>query len=263
MTGPRVVWLFSMTRSGSSAVVYASARALGWAVADEPFGPWDRTGPPYHYPPEQVELHRAHYDRGERLTPETVRLAEKVLAQIAQNQRSDTIIIKMPHAMVEPRDVAEFWPSHRAAFLARNPLARLNSISTRGWTDTILPPYDLERVRLFIHRYTHQPRTRRFTFDEFTQTPRRFFRRLWAAWGAAFTEEQVELAVRYKANTYHESSGETIEGRNPHRVLSEHRSDVPAEAVRMYLDDPVIGAFLRRMGWEDSAAKYLAGQGHG
>jgi len=252
------VWLFSMTRSGSSAVVYASAKALGWAVADEPFGPWDRTSEPYNYPKEQVELHRVHYERGERLTPETVSLAERVLSRIAEDQRSDTVIVKMPHAMIEPKDVEQFWPDHKLAFLIRNPLARLNSLYTRGWTDTIEPPHDIERLRLFLHRVMHQPVERRFTFDEFTDTPRRFFRRLWAAWGAEFSEEQVELAVRYKAKTYHESSGETIEGRNPHRVLSEHRADVPEEAVRAYLDDPVIGTFLYRMGWDTTADRYLS-----
>ena len=220
MSPVRARWLFSMTRSGSSAVVYASARALGWAVADEPFGPWDRTGEPYNYPPEQVELHRLHLERGERLTPETVSLAERVLKQIARDQRTDTVIIKMPHAMIEPGDVARFWPGHRAAWLARNPIARLNSLYTRGWTDTIREPFDLETVRLFIHRYVHAPRPHRFTFDEFTATPRRFFRRLWTAWGADFSEEQVELATRYRATHYHDSSGELIQGRNPHRVLS-------------------------------------------
>ena len=64
--------------------------------------------------------------------------------------------------------------------------------------------------------------------------------------------------MRYKAKTYHESSGETIEGRNPHRVLSEHRADVPEEAVRAYLDDPVIGTFLYRMGWDTTADRYLS-----
>ena len=258
MNRPRVVWLFSMTRSGSSAVTYASAKALGWAVADEPFGPWDRTGEPYNYPQEQVELHRVHYERGERLTPETVQLAERVLGRIAGDQRSDTVIIKMPHAMIEPGDVAKYWPADPTAFLVRNPLARLNSLYTRGWTDTIREPYDMETLKLFLHRFMHQPIERRFTFDEFTDTPRRFFRRLWTAWGAEFSEEQVELAVRYKAKTYHESSGETIEGRNPHRVLSEHRADVPEEAVRAYLDDPVIGTFLHRMGWDESASRYLS-----
>ncbi len=263
MNPTRVVWLFSMTRSGSSAVVYASARALGWGVADEPFGPWDRTGEPYNYPREQVELHRVHYERGERLTPDTVALAERVLSQIARAQRSDTVIVKMPHAMIEPKDLAPFWPEHRTAWLVRNPLARLNSLYTRGWTDTIREPYDMETLKLFLHRYMHQPSAQRFTFDEFTDTPRRFFRRLWTAWGAPFSEEQVELAVRYKASTYHESSGETIQGRNPHRVLSEHRADVPEEAVRAYLEDPVIGSFLNRMGWADSGARYLAGHSDG
>ena len=251
-----------MTRSGSSAVTYASAKALGWAVADEPFGPWDRTGEPYNYPKEQVELHRTHYERGEQLTPATVALAERVLSQIGHDQRSDTVLIKMPHSMIEPKDVAQFWPDHKLAFLVRNPLARLNSLYTRGWTDTIREPYDMETLKLFLHRLMHAPSSHRFTFDEFTNTPRRFFCRLWTAWGAEFSEQQVELAVRYKAKTYHESSGETIEGRNPHRVLSEHRADVPEEAVRAYLNDPVIGSFLHRMGWDESAAKYLAGVGY-
>ena len=255
---PRVVWLFSMTRSGSSAVTYASARALGWAVADEPFGPWDRTGEPYNYPGEQVELHRVHYERGERLTPETAELAERVLKQIASDQRSDTVLIKLPHSMIEPKDVAQYWPEHRTAFLIRNPLARLNSLYTRGWTDTIREPYDIQTLKLFLNRCMHQPAEHRLTFDEFTETPRRFFSRLWDLWGAQYSDEQIELAVRYKANTYHESSGETIQGRNPHRVLSEHRADVPAEAVRAYLDDPVIGAFLHRMGWDTSAGRYLS-----
>lgn len=259
MTAPRVRWLFSMTRSGSSAVAYASAHALNWAVADEPFGPWDRTGPPYNYPPEQIELHRLHYDRNERLTPETVALADHVISRIARDQSSDTVLIKMPHTMIDPADAARFWPDHRAAFLLRNPLARLNSLYTRAWLHTIRPPHDIDTLKLFLHRYLAQPRSRRFTFDEFTQTPRRFFRRLWTAWGAGFTEDQIERAVKYKATTYHESSGETIEGRNPHRVLSEHRSDVPAEALRLYLEDPLVGSFLHRMGWDETAPKYLAG----
>lgn len=257
MSTPRVCWLFSMTRSGSSAVTYASAEALGWAVADEPFGPWDRTGEPYNYPPEQVELHKLHLSKGERLDAETCQFAERVLSQIASDQGSDTIIIKLPHSMIEPSEVARFWPEHKMAFLIRNPLARLNSLYTRGWTDTIRQPHDLETLRVFLHRCMHQPAESRFTFDEFTQTPRKFFRRLWTCWGCAPTDEQIETAVKYKAGHYHESSGETIQGRNPHRVLSEHRHDVPREAVAAYLDDAVVGTFLRRMGWAQDASRYI------
>lgn len=256
MNTPRVLWLFSMTRSGSSAVTYASAEALGFAVADEPFGPWDRTNAPYNYPPEQVELHRFHLSKGELLCEETCELATQLLTKIASDQGSDTVIIKLPHSMIEPREVARFWPEHRMAFLLRNPLARLNSLYTRGWTDTIREPYDLETLRVFLNRYMHQPAERRLTFDEFTQTPRRFFRRLWGCWDCAHGEEQIETAVRYKAVNYHESSGETIEGRNPHRVLSEHRQDVPREAVEAYLDDAVVGAFLRRASWVEDATRY-------
>ncbi len=258
MSTPRVVWLFTMTRSGSSAVVYSSAKALGYAVADEPFGPWDRTGPPYSYPPEQVELHKLHLAHDERLCTETIQLAERVFVRIAEQQQSDTVIVKLPHSMIDPAEVARFWPGHRTAFLIRNPIARLNSLYTRNWTDTIREPFDLETVRIFLHRYMHQPPASRVTFDEFTSTPRRFFRKLWAAWDAEFSDDQVEIATRYKANTYHESSGETIAGRNPHRVLSEHRTDVPKQAIDAYLNDPVVGTFLRHTGWHETASDYLS-----
>jgi hypothetical protein len=247
-----------MTRSGSSAVAYASAKALGYAVADEPFGPWDRTAAPYNYPREQVELHKLHLSHNEQLCAETVQLAEHVLASIAQQQQSDTVIVKMPHSMIDPAEVAKFWPEHETAFLLRNPLARLNSIYTRGWTDTIRDPFDIETVRIFLHRYMLQDPARRVTFDEFTTTPRRFFRKLWNSWGVSFSDDQIEIATRYKANTYHESSGATIEGRNPHRVLSEHRAAVPSEAADAYLNDPVIGTFLRHVGWHESAGDYVS-----
>jgi len=247
-----------MTRSGSSAAVYASAQALGFAVADEPFGPWDRTKSPYNYPPEQVDLHKLHLSHNEKLCDETRELAEHVLALIAEQQQSDTVIIKMPHSMIDPAEVARLWPEHRAAFLLRHPLARLNSIYTRDWTDTIRQPFDLETLRIFLHRYMHQEPASRFTFDEFTATPRKFFRKLWNTWDTDFSDEQIEIATRYKANTYHESSGETIAGRNPHRVLSEHRAAVPQEAIDAYLSEPVVGAFLRHVGWDNTAKNYAS-----
>lgn len=256
MSALGVHWLFTMTRSGSSAVVYASAHALNLAVADEPFGPWDRTGEPYNYPKEQVELHRMHLEKGERLDTETCALAERVLTQIAADQGKDGVIIKLPHAMIEPAEVERFWPEHRMVFLVRNPLARLNSLYTRGWTDTIREPHDLETVRIFLHRFMRTEADKRLTFDEFTQTPRRFFRRLWSAWGVAFDEDQVETAVRYRAQHYHGSSGETIEGHNPHRVLSEHRKEVPREACEAYMADPVVGGVMRRMGWISEDHRY-------
>lgn len=251
---PRVVWLMSMTRSGSSAAVYASAHALGWAVADEPFGPWDRTGPPYNYPPEQVELHVAHRAATEILNDRTNSLFESVIASIAGD--APGVIVKMPHLMIRPADLARLRPADRAAWLLRNPLDRLNSLHTRGWQDTIYPPHDIETVKTFLHRYMHAPRPHRLTFDAFSATPRRFFRNLWRAWDIPFTEAQVEAAVRYRAGHYHESSADQQPGRNPHRVLSAHRQDVPADAVARYLHDPVIAAVFDRAGWSTDPRKY-------
>ncbi|MEL7483201.1 MAG: hypothetical protein AAFN41_02485 [Planctomycetota bacterium] len=254
----RVVWLFSLTRSGSSAAVYASAHALGWTVADEPFGPWDRTGPPYNYPTEQVELHQMHLAAGERLNPTTNALFESITDQLAQRSDAAGAIVKLPHDMIDPQDVAQLRPSDRAAYLIRNPLARLNSLHTRGWQDTIQPPHDIERVRLFLHRVMQASRSRRVRFEMLHAAPRRFFRRLWSAWDIGFTEEQVEAAVRYRAQHYHESSAEQQPGRNPHRVLSEHRRDVPREAVELYLSDPVIAAAFARAEWDTNTARYTS-----
>lgn len=256
---PRVAWLFSLTRSGSSAAVYASADALGWAVADEPFGPWDRTGPPYNYPPEQVKLHQDHLAAGERLTEANNALFETVVNAIAATHNAPGVIVKLPHDMIEPRDVAAFRPSDSTAYLIRNPLARLNSIYTRGWDETIQEPFDIERVKLFTHRVMRAPRAARLRFEMMHQAPRRFFRRLWRAWRIDFTEDQVEAAVRYRARHYHESSAEQQPGRNPHRVLSEHRRDVPPEAVAAYLHDPVIRAVIARGEWDTNPARYTGG----
>ncbi|MEM8758270.1 MAG: hypothetical protein AAGF47_10875 [Planctomycetota bacterium] len=258
-TPPRTAWLFSMTRSGSSAAVYASAHALGWQVADEPFGPWDRTGPPYNYPDDQPRLHRAHRAASEILSEETSRRLDTLLARIASG--SPGVIIKMPHDMVDPADLKSHRPSDTAAFMIRNPLERLNSLHTRGWQATIQRPHDLERFKQFAARWLTQPRPHRLTFDEFLIGPRRFFRRLWRTWDIDFTEEQIEAAVAYRGRNYHESSAETMPGRNPHRVLSAHRRAVPAEACGMYLADPVIAALFERLNWSTDPDRYHAANG--
>lgn len=253
---PRTVWLFSLTRCGSSAAVYASAHALGWAVADEPFGPWDRTGPPYDYPASQTELHRGHLHAGEILSPMSSGMFDTLAREIAGRNGAPGVIVKMPHLMIDPRDLARLRPDDRAAFLLRNPLARLNSLHTRGWQHTIYPPHDLETFKTFTARWLAAPRPHRLTFDQFQATPRRFFRKLWRAWGIGFTEEQVERAVAYRAGHYHESSAEQMPGRNPHRVLSEHRRAVPRQAVELYLRDPVIAALFDTANWDSRPETY-------
>jgi hypothetical protein len=238
--------------------VYASAHALGWAVADEPFGPWDRTGPPYHYPPIQPELHRAHLLAGEVLTPEHSRMFDTLARDLMARKDAPGVIVKMPHLMIHPGDVARLRPNDRAAFLLRHPLSRLNSLHTRGWASTIYPPHDLDRFKTFAGLWLRAPRPRRLMFDELTATPRRFFRKLWRAWGIDFDASQIERAVRYRAGHYHESSAHQMPGRNPHRVLSEHRRAVPAEAVELYLRDPLVASLFVRMGWDLDPLAYAA-----
>ena len=52
----RVAWVFVLARSGSSITAYAAAAPWDLPVADEIMGPWDRTGEPYNFPPEQARL---------------------------------------------------------------------------------------------------------------------------------------------------------------------------------------------------------------
>ncbi|MEM9166112.1 MAG: hypothetical protein AAGB48_03725 [Planctomycetota bacterium] len=260
MTASRVpiCWLLSMTRSGSSAAAYASSHALGALVLDEPFGPWDRTAPPYRYPNAQPELHRRHLAAGEILSAETSEHLDKLIEMIIcrQADRPSAVIIKVPHSMIDPRDIARLRPDDRIVYMLRNPLERLNSLYTRGWQATILTPHDLETFRQFAHRWIAAPPEARLTFDALIATPRMFFRACWDAWELPWTEARVEDAVRYRAQEYHESSAIVQRGRNPHRVLSRHRKDVPIAAVHAYLRDPVALAFFARFGWSTAPSAY-------
>ncbi|MEQ8316236.1 MAG: hypothetical protein RIE77_10205 [Phycisphaerales bacterium] len=250
----RAYWIFSLPRSGSSVTAYAAAHALGWPVADEPLGPWDRTVEPYNYPASQAELVKAHLAGQCMLEdPATIELATRVLGEIADG--SEAIVVKHPHLRPPP---AQFWrafPEHRAVWLARNPLTRLNSLYARGWTDALRPNFELDHYKAFASHWSESSAP--LTFEQFRANPSRFFTRLFKAWGLSKDKARVTRAVEYCEGHYHGSSKE-LEDRAPSSAPSEQSRSLPEEAVRMYLADPQISKLMRRNRWPRRASAYLA-----
>ena len=249
----RVYWIFSLPRSGSSVTAYAAAHALGCPVADEPLGPWDRTGEPYNYPPSQAELVTAHLAGQCMLEdPSTIALADRVLREIADG--SDTLVVKHPHLRPPPAQFVRAFPEHRAVWLARNPLTRLNSLYARGWTDALRPNFELDHYKAFAENWnaSKQP----MTFELFRSNPKRFFTRLFKAWGIKAERAQVEAAVQYTEGHYHGSSKE-LEERSATSAPSEQQRSLPEEAVRMYLADPQINRMMKQNRWPRKSTAYL------
>ncbi|MCC6284983.1 MAG: hypothetical protein IT439_06715 [Phycisphaerales bacterium] len=245
---PEICWIFSLARCGSSVIAYAAAAPWALPVADEPFGPWDRTGPPYHYPPEQKVLKERFWESGEHLTPEVLGLAERVFDGIAKD--SARLIVKHPHDMIRPEEFRTELPHHRSVFLLRHPLKRLNSLYARGWHKSIGPNFDLDRFSLVARRWLEHPH--RLTFEQFRADPRAFFARLWIAFGWAFDESHLDVAVAYQQSHYHDSSAKLSDER-PDAVVSEGRWCVPPEAEAAYAADPFVQEVMRRAGWSDTA----------
>jgi len=263
-------WIFSLPRSGSSVTAYAAGAALHAPVADEVFGPWDRTGPPYNYPPRQADLVKAHHTCGCKFTPEVVTLANEVLTQIAQESperkleepastRSPRVIIKHPHLRPAPTEFRAAFPSHRAVWLLRNPLTRLNSLFARGWTEHLRPNFELQHYSAFARHWLAQPRWRRLTFEQMRADPNWFYRRLLIGWGVWPARARVDRAVEYAASRYHASSAEIDPGATAAAPLSESRHALPREAVELYLQDEFIQKLLRRQGWPVQVEAYLGG----
>lgn len=248
---PKVVWLHSLARSGSSITVYAAAAPWKHAVADEVIGPWDRTGAPYHYPREQRDLVDLFKAGDHRLTDRVVDLTNSVLTSLANE--SAVVISKWPHLRPEPEEFSRAFPNDARVYLIRNPLHRLNSLHRRGWTTSFGPNQDLLRYKQFARWWLAQPH--RLSYDELRSDPRAFFRRLYSAWEMPFDEAQIESAVRYMEDNYHASSLER--SRKPRgAVLSEREFALPDEALDLYLNDPFILDLMREMGWSTNPADY-------
>lgn len=252
---PRVYWIFSLPRSGSSVTAYAGAAALGAEVADEVFGPWDRTGAPYGYPARQAELVRAHHACGCRFTPEVVAIAREVLGEIAGEK--GRVVCKHPHLKPAPDEFRAAFPSHKAVWLIRNPLTRLNSLYARGWTDRLRPNYELEHYKSFARHWLAQPPRRRATFEQMRASPRRFYRRLLLGWGVWPSKARVERALEYARTRYHASSGEIDAAGRAEAPVSETVQALPREAVEMYLEDEFIVRLMRGRGWAVEASAYV------
>ena len=251
-----VVWIFSLARSGSSVTAYAAAAPWGHAVADEPFGPWDRSGPPYNYPAEQPQLKSDFFHAGEHLTPPVVDLARRLFARIAGP--TGRLVVKHPHRMIDPAEFRVAFPDHRAVHLLRNPLHRLNSMYARRQLGAIGPGFDLEVYKEIARRWLDHPH--RVLYDALKADPAGYFRAIYEAWGWSYTPDHIAAAVAYQQRSYHEASARVAPARDPRRVLSEHRRALPPEAVRAYLDDPFIADLMDRNGWSRDPADYLPPQ---
>lgn len=249
----RVFWIFSLPRSGSSVTAYAAAHALGCPVADEPLGPWDRTVEPYNYPAAQADLVRAHLAGQCMLEdPATIELTRRVLEGIAGG--SETLVVKHPHLRPPPEQFWNAFPEHRAAWLARNPLTRLNSLYARGWTDALRANFELDHYKTFAAHWAASRKP--LTFEQFRTKPEKFFKRLFSAWGLSPDKTRVRAAVEYASGHYHGSSME-LEDRAPSAAPSEQSRSLPEQAVRMYLADPQIRKMMKRNRWPREASAYL------
>ena len=113
-----VVWVFSLPRSGSSVTAYAAAAAFGVPVADEVFGPWDRTGTPYNYPRVQHELVRIYLEDRCYFTPRVLELAEELFEILGG--RVGRVVVKHPHLRPFPHNFREARPDDGAVWLLRS-----------------------------------------------------------------------------------------------------------------------------------------------
>jgi hypothetical protein len=247
----RVGWLFSMARSGSSVAAYGAAAPWGHPVADEIFGPWDRTEPPYHYPEAQLDLVAAFNVAGLRIDDESRRLALQLFEHFGRE--TGFVICKSPHIEPTPEDVARAFPDHAHVFLLRNPLHRLNSLHARNWLHACGPNHDLERYKTFARRWREAEH--RVAYDDLRADPQRFFETILRAWGLDASPQHVNQAVAYAQGNYHDSSLK-MSGRKSSRPLSEAKLRLPNEAINAYLEDEFVRDLMLELGWSVDPADY-------
>lgn len=255
----RVGWIFSLVRSGSSVTSYACAEPWKLAVADEPFGPWDRTGPPYNLPPVQRDLVRAFVAMGHTLSAEVVGMANELFRTLAERSDTGRVVCKCPHLLFDPDDFNTWFGgqsgevTHGHIGLIRNPLHRVNSAYARNWERLLNDPYELEVYRTFINRWQRMPH--RFRFDQITADPVAAFRDIHKALGFGGTDDDARASADYLQGTYHASSAETSNERSK-RPRSESGWAAPDEVADVYLADEEITAFMREQGWPTRRAAY-------
>lgn len=258
-----VGWVFSLVRSGSSAASYAAAAPWGLPVADELFGPWDRTGEPYNMPKRQAELVRAFRAVGHVLTAEIVGLAHEIIRELAERDESGKgwVICKCPHLMFTPKDFNTWFGqaqsqgfAHHAAFLIRNPLRRVNSCYSRGWEHMLNDPYELGVYRTFLNRWKEADV--RLRYEDMRTDPSRFFRTLYEGWTLPFTESDIEKACAYLGERYHDSSAESHKVQGELKPRSEGVWAAPPEVLDAYLADAQMLDFMDEQGWPTNRSAY-------
>lgn len=256
----RVGWIFSLVRSGSSATAYACAAPWKLAVADEPFGPWDRTAPPYHLPPIQRDLVRAFAAMGHTLSAEVVGMANELFRTIAQRGDGARVVCKCPHLLFEPAEFDTWFGgqsgevTHGQIGLIRNPLHRVNSAYSRGWERLLNDPYELEVYRVFLRRWKRMQH--RIRFDQITADPVSAFGEIHRALGFGGNADDAKASAAYLASHYHASSAE-VSGERPNKPRSESAWAAPHEVADVYLADDEIEAFMREQGWPTRRSAYL------
>ncbi|MCC6659321.1 MAG: hypothetical protein IT437_00390 [Phycisphaerales bacterium] len=251
----RVGWLFSLIRSGSSVTAYAAAAPWGGVVADEPFGPWDRTGPPYNYPAEQARLMGLFDASGFTLDGAVRSSLDRLLGELAPP--SGRIVVKIPHEHPDPGSVSAF-PEHRTAFLLRNPLHRLNSVYVRGMLNGGRKPihdnYDLGQFTAFARRWQREPN--RVLFDDLQREPRKFFGAIYRAWEWEHTDADLDRAAGYARLHYHAASKKIAPRSNPRNVVSVAQRALPDEAIDAYLGDRFARDLMESAGWSTNPDDY-------
>lgn len=283
---PKVAWLFSMIRSGSSIAAYAAAAPFGGVVADEIFGPWVRTGPHYRFPPEQQRATELFRTSAGRITPEIQREADVVFAKLARGEAGipvcapgderlltnapeggRRIVVKMPHDHPAPAEVRRVWPDQRHVYVLRNPIDRLSSIILRGMLPegskggpgtSITADWDISQLRQFCERWLAARRDgRALLYDGIKREPRQFFSSMFRAWGWPADEATVAKAAAYAKANYHAMSIQKDAGADTARPASEMKKAAPREAIEMYLSDRTVVAAMREAGWATEARAYL------
>jgi hypothetical protein len=247
----KVGWIIALPRFGSSPTAYAAAAPWDFPVADEIFGPADRTDAPYYYPPEQVDLIRL--SRGGLMMSDNVAsLANTVLQKIARD--AQFVVCKSPHLNPTPEEIARFFPHHRTVMLMRNPLHRVNSYLLRGtpFLDKF-GPYEIEFFKIYARLWLNFPN--RVLYDDLKRDPRRYFLKIYEGWGVECMDEDISKAIAYQKNHYHDFCVEETDD-DPESVRSETELRLPDEAIEIYLNDPFTNDLMRQMGWSVNPQDY-------
>ena len=233
-------------------------------VADELFGPWDRTGPPHNMPKRQAELVRAFRAVGHVLTAEIVGLAHDIIRELAERDETGKgwVVCKCPHLMFTPKDFNTWFGAtsaqgieHHQSHLIRNPLRRANSCYARGWGahGSTTPTNSASTARSFTGGTTPRPSSASRTCAPLHTTSSK---RSTPAGVCPRTDEEIDRACSYLAEQYHDSSAEKRTVASGFTPKSESGWAAPAELLDVYLADDEIHNFMHEQGWPVNRRAY-------